>query len=83
MLVVHRYFTAVSLTSVPLATLVTIGATPIIVLGADRMTGRRTGRCAAATTGMAVTGLGLLVGLPSGFRETAAFRTQRFCVCAD
>ena len=30
------YFTAVSLTSVPLATLVTIGAAPVIVLGAER-----------------------------------------------
>jgi hypothetical protein len=34
------YFTAVSLTSVPpLATLVTIGTTPVIVLGADRVAG--------------------------------------------
>ena len=30
------YFTAVSLTSVPLATLITIGAAPVIVLGAER-----------------------------------------------
>ena len=34
------YFTAVSLTSVPLATLVTIGTAPVIVLGAERVTGR-------------------------------------------
>ena len=60
------YFTAVSLTSVQLATLVTIGAAPVIVLGADRVTGRRAGRLAGCTTGLAVTGLGLLVGLPSG-----------------
>ena len=53
------YFTAVALTSVPLATLVTIGAAPVIVLGADGMTGRRTGRFAVATTGLAVTGSAL------------------------
>ena len=51
------YFTAVALTSVPLATLVTIGAAPVIVLGADRVPGRRTGRFALATTALAVTGV--------------------------
>jgi DME family drug/metabolite transporter len=76
------YFTAVSLTSVPLATLVTIGAAPVIVLGADRVTGRRTGRFAFATTGLAVTGLGLLVGLPSGFRETAVLASASMAVLA-
>ncbi len=36
------YFTAVSLTSVSLATLITIGSAPVLVLGADRLiTGRR------------------------------------------
>ena len=75
------YFTAVSLTSVPLATLVTIGAAPVIVLGADRVTGRP-GRFAAATTGLAVTGLGLLVGLPSGFRETAVLASAGMAVLA-
>ena len=34
------YFAAVSLTSVPLATLITIGAAPVIVLGAERAIGR-------------------------------------------
>ena len=76
------YFAAVALTSVPLATLVTIGAAPIIVLGADRVTGRRAGRLAAATTGLAVTGLGLLVGLPSGFRETAVLASAGMAVLA-
>ena len=76
------YFTAVSLTSVPLATLVTIGAAPVIVLGADRVTGRRTGRFALATTGLAVTGLGLLVGLPSGFPETAVLASAGMAVLA-
>jgi len=37
------YFTAVSLTAVPLATLVTIGTAPVIVLGVDRLTGRPAG----------------------------------------
>jgi DME family drug/metabolite transporter len=76
------YFTAVSLTAVPLATLVTIGTTPVIVLGVDRLTGRRTGRLAAATTGLALTGLGLLVGLPSGFRETAVLASAGMAVLA-
>ena len=76
------YFTAVSLTSVPLATLVTIGAAPLIVLGVDRVTGRRTGRFAAASTGLALTGLGLLVGLPSGFRETAVLAGAGMAVLA-
>src|SRR5438270_204121 len=40
------YFAAVSLTSVPLATLITIGAAPVIVLGAERAIGRPAGRLA-------------------------------------
>ena len=76
------YFTAVSLTSVPLATLVAIGAAPVIVLGADRLAGRQVGRSAVATTGLAVTGLGLLVGLPSGFRETAVLASAGMAVLA-
>ena len=76
------YFTAVSLTSVPLATLVAIGAAPVIVLGADRLAGRQVGRSAVATTGLAVTGLGLLVGLPSGFPETAVLASAGMAVLA-
>ena len=76
------YFTAVSLTSVPLATLVTIGAAPVIVLAAERLTGRQAGRFALATTGLAVTGLGLLVGLPSGFRETAVLASAGMAALA-
>ena len=76
------YFTAVSLTSVPLATLVTIGAAPVIVLGVDRVTGRQAGRLAVATTGLAVTGLGLLVGLPAGFRESAVLASAGMAVLA-
>jgi len=77
------YFTAVSLTSVPLATLITIGTAPVIVLGADRLAGRPAGRLAVLTTGLAVTGLGLLVGLPSGFRETAVLASAGMAVLAS
>ena len=76
------YFTAVALTSVPLATLVTIGSAPVIVLAASRATGRPAGRHAAATTALAVTGLGLLVGLPSGFGETAVLASAGMAVLA-
>src|ERR1700751_4302355 len=76
------YFTAVALTSVPLATLITIGAAPVIVLGAERVTGRPGGRLAGVTTGLAVTGLGLLVGLPSGFRETAVLASAGMALLA-
>jgi len=76
------YFTAVSLTSVPLATLVTIGTAPVIVLGAERVTGRGTGRLAAAAAGLALIGLGLLVGLPSGFSQTAVLASAGMAVLA-
>ena len=76
------YFTAVSLTSVPLATLVTIGTAPVIVLGAERATGRRTGKLAAAAAGLALIGLGLLVGLPSGFSQTAVLASGGMAVLA-
>jgi DME family drug/metabolite transporter len=56
----------VSLTSVSLATLVTIGGAPVIVQVAERIAGRRGGRGAAITTSLAVCGLVLLVGLPAG-----------------
>ena len=76
------YFTAVALTSVPLATLVTIGAAPVIVLAADRLTGRPAGRLTAVATTLALTGLGLLVGVPSGFRETAVLASAGMAVLA-
>jgi drug/metabolite transporter, DME family len=76
------YFTAVSLTSVPLATLVTIGTAPVIVLAAERVTGRRTGRLAVGASGLALAGLGLLVGLPSGFGETAVLAGAGMAVLA-
>jgi DME family drug/metabolite transporter len=61
------YFCAVSLTSVSLATLVTIGATPVIVQVAELLLGRRRlDKAGLARTALALAGLGLLVGLPSG-----------------
>jgi DME family drug/metabolite transporter len=60
------YFAAVRLTSLPLATLVAIGCAPVIVQGVDRLAGRGTGRRTASTTCLALAGLGLLVGLPTG-----------------
>ena len=67
------YFAAISLTSVSLATLVTIGATPVIVAIVEQARGRRAlGRAGMITVAVALAGLGLLVGLPGGgFSETA------------
>jgi DME family drug/metabolite transporter len=76
------YFTAVALTSVPLATLVTIGSAPVLVLAADRLTGRPAGRGAAVTTGLALAGLGLLVGLPSGYGRAAVLAGAGMAVLA-
>jgi drug/metabolite transporter, DME family len=60
------YFAAVARTSVTLATLITIGTMPVLVLAAERLTGHRTGRRLLAAMPLALAGLGLLVGLPSG-----------------
>jgi drug/metabolite transporter, DME family len=67
------YFSSVSLTSVSLATLVTIGATPVIVLAAELLLGRRRlDRSGVTRTALALAGLGLLVGLPAGGYGPAA-----------
>jgi DME family drug/metabolite transporter len=78
------YFTAVSLTSVSLATLVTIGSAPVLVLAAERVRGqRRTGRLTGCATALALTGLGLLAGLPSGgFPETRVLASAGLAVLA-
>ncbi|MCW3844402.1 DMT family transporter [Micromonospora yasonensis] len=61
------FFAAVSLTNVSLATLLTIGASPALVLSAEWITGqRRVGPRMLATMALAVGGLALLVGTPSG-----------------
>lgn len=73
------YFTAVSLTSVSLATLVTIGSAPVIVQIVTW-----SGRAAEiGATCLALAGLGLLVGLPSGrFSETAVLASAAMAVLA-
>ena len=76
------YFIAVSLTSVALATLVTIGTAPVIVLGVQRVAGHRTGRRAPAAACLALAGLALLVGLPSGFSQTAVLASAGLAVLA-
>jgi drug/metabolite transporter, DME family len=67
------YFAAISLTSVSLATLVTIGGTPVIVALVEHARGRRAlGRAGMITVALALTGLGLLAGRPGGgFGEAA------------
>lgn len=61
------YFAAISLTSVSLATLVTIGATPVIVAVVEQARGRRAaGKSGVITMAVALAGLGLLIGLPGG-----------------
>lgn len=61
------YFTAIALTSVSMATLITIGATPVLVVSVEVLTGRQrvTGRV-LVTVLLAVIGLGLLTGIPPG-----------------
>jgi drug/metabolite transporter, DME family len=76
------YFTAVALTSVALATLVAIGTAPVIVLGVHRATGHRTGRLAPVAACLALAGLGLLVGLPSGFSEAAVLASTGLALLA-
>jgi DME family drug/metabolite transporter len=67
------YFAAVTLTSVSLATLVTIGTAPVLVVAAETATGRhRLTPAKALTTALALTGLVLLVGtVPSGIGTAA------------
>lgn len=56
------YFAAVALTSVGLATLVTVGAAPVLVLLVERVLGRPGSRRTAVACGLAGLGLALLVG---------------------
>nr|WP_221377391.1 EamA family transporter [Actinoplanes polyasparticus] len=60
------YFAAVAHTTVSLATLLTIGAAPVLVLLAEAVTGRRRLTAGAVgTAALALAGLGLLVGVPA------------------
>ncbi|KAA8877226.1 EamA family transporter [Nocardia colli] len=60
------YFGAVAASSVSVATLITIGASPVVVALLEQFTGRRAvDRRRAATIGLALSGLALLVGVPS------------------
>jgi drug/metabolite transporter, DME family len=64
------YFAAVSRVSVSLATLITIGASPVLVLAVESLTGRRRAdRGALGTAGLAVIGLTLLIGVPAGGQD--------------
>jgi DME family drug/metabolite transporter len=78
------YFTAVSLSSVSLATLVTIGSAPVIVLAVERARGqRRIGRLKGCATSLALIGLSLLVGLPAGgVPESAVLASAGLAVLA-
>ncbi|MGH4024448.1 MAG: DMT family transporter [Pseudonocardiaceae bacterium] len=63
------YFTAVALSSVSLATLVTLGSAPVLVLAADAMlTRRRPGAIVLTAAASAIGGLGLLIGSPGSGR---------------
>jgi drug/metabolite transporter, DME family len=62
------YFTAVSLTSVSVATLVTIGSSPVLVLLAQP---RNVDLRRLAAVGLALGGLSLLIGLPAAGGPTA------------
>jgi DME family drug/metabolite transporter len=64
------YFTAVALTSVGLATLVTIGSAPAVVVAAEAARGRRRPG-ALSTVALALAGLGLLVGGPTAVPDPA------------
>ena len=65
------YFTAVSLTSVGLATLVTIGTAPVVVVAVETLRGRAR-RGSLPVVVLALLGLGLLVGLPTAAPDPLA-----------
>jgi DME family drug/metabolite transporter len=67
------YFAAVQAVGVSLATLLTIGVSPVLVLLVEAVTGRRRiGPAAAGTATLALAGLALLIGVPQGSRNLTA-----------
>lgn len=61
------YFAAVAAGSISIATLVTIGSAPVIVTVVEALTGRQLWtRTSAVVLALALIGLGLLVGAPTG-----------------
>ncbi|MGX6603219.1 DMT family transporter [Micromonosporaceae bacterium Da 78-11] len=75
------FFAAISFVSVSLATLLTIGASPVLVLLAEGISGRRRiGFAQLGTAGLAVVGLTLLVGVPGEGRDLATLLAG--CGCA-
>jgi drug/metabolite transporter, DME family len=70
------YFTAVTLTSVSLATLITIGAAPVIVLLARF---RAATRNQVVGTALALLGLGMLIGLPTAGQASGAMLAGSAC----
>lgn len=66
------YFAAVSVTSVAVATLVTLGAAPVMVLAVESVRARRRpGPVPSTAIGLAIAGLALLLGVPAGFGGAA------------
>ena len=78
------YFAAVTLTNVSLATLITIGAAPVLVVGFEQATGRRRINTRVATTvALAVAGLGLLLGRPPHGISAGALAADALCATAS
>ena len=66
------FFSAVRLGSVTLATLVSIGSAPIVVLGIERLQRQPMTRGRLRAAGLGVVGLALLVGATEGGRSVSA-----------
>lgn len=78
------YFAAVTLTTVSLATLITIGAAPVLVVAFEQATGRRRlDTRVAGTVALAVAGLALLVGEPPHGVTTTGLAVGAACALAS
>jgi DME family drug/metabolite transporter len=78
------YFASIALTSVSIATLISIGASPVMVLAAERLSGRRRlDRWSLGTAGLALTGFLLLTGVPSAaFTPAQVLAGSALALCA-